>query len=90
MAELRAAIDALDARLVVLLAVRQRYMDRAAVLKTERGQVRDEARIEEVVAKVLAEAERQGLSPAIAEPVWRLLIERSIAHELEAFDGKHA
>lgn len=86
MAELRAAIDALDARLVALLAVRQRYMDRAAVLKTERGQVRDEARIEDVIEKVLAEAKKAGLSPAIAEPVWRLLIERSIAHELEMFD----
>jgi isochorismate pyruvate lyase len=82
MAELREAIDALDARLVALLALRQGYMDRAAVLKTERGQVRDEARIEEVVANVLAEAKKAGLSPAIAEPVWRLLIERSIAHEL--------
>lgn len=88
MAELRAAIDTLDARLVALLAVRQSYMDRAAVLKTARDQVRDQARIEEVVAKVLAEAARAGLSPAIAEPVWRLLIERSIAHELQAFDRR--
>ena len=56
MAELRVAIDALDARLVALLAIRQSYMDRAAVLKTERRQVRDEARIEQVIAKVLAEA----------------------------------
>ena len=37
MAELRAAIDALDARLVALLARRQPYIERAAVLKTERG-----------------------------------------------------
>lgn len=88
MAELRDAIDALDAQLVALLAVRQSYMDRAAILKTAREQVRDQARVEEVIAKVLAEAERCGLSPAIAEPVWRLLIERSIAHELEAFDKR--
>ncbi len=88
MAQLRAAIDDLDQRLVALLAVRQAYMDRAAVLKTARDQVRDEARIEEVVAKVLAGATQAGLSPAIAEPVWRLLIERSIAHEFQAFDGK--
>ena len=88
MADLRAAIDALDARLVALLAIRQSYMDRAAVLKTERRQVRDEARIEQVIAKVLAEAKAAGLSPAIAEPVWRTLIERSIAHELEKFDER--
>ncbi|HWA69918.1 MAG TPA: hypothetical protein VG821_08805 [Rhizomicrobium sp.] len=40
------------------------------------------------MSRVLAEATKAGLSPAIAEPVWRLLIERSIAHELEAFDRR--
>lgn len=88
MAQLRAAIDDLDQRLVALLAVRQTYMDRAAILKTTRDQVRDPARIEDVVSKVLAEAHKVGLSPAIAEPVWRTLIEQSIRHEFEAFDGK--
>ncbi|MDB5739890.1 MAG: chorismate mutase [Alphaproteobacteria bacterium] len=88
MPQLRAAIDALDARLVALLAVRQSYMDRAAVLKTTREQVRDPARIEDVVSKVLAEAQKVGLSPAIAEPVWRTLIEQSIRHEFEAFDRR--
>jgi isochorismate pyruvate lyase len=88
MAELRAAIDALDARLVALLAVRQAYIERAAVLKQDRSAVRDPARIEDVVSKVLTEARRAGLSEQIAEPVWRTLIEHSIWHEFEAFDGK--
>jgi isochorismate pyruvate lyase len=89
MAELRLAIDALDARLVQLLARRQAYIERAAVLKKNRDAVRDEARIEDVVQKVLARARAAGLSADIAEPVWRLLIERSIAHEFEAFDKRH-
>ena len=88
MDELRTAIDALDQELVTLLARRQLYIERAAVLKHHRHAVRDEARIEDVVAKVLAEARKAGLSPAIAEPVWRTLIEQSIAHELQAFDKK--
>ena len=88
MAELRAAIDLLDARLVALLAVRQAYIERAAQLKTGRSQVRDEARIEDVVAKVIAEGKKAGLSPEIAEPVWRSLIEASIRHEFEAFDRR--
>jgi isochorismate pyruvate lyase len=88
MAELRDAIDALDRRLVSLMALRQRYIERAAVLKQSREAVRDPARVEEVVAKVLAEGCIAGLSPAIAEPVWRTLIETSIAHEFQAFDGK--
>ena len=88
MPDLRAAIDALDARLVALLAVRQAYIERAAQLKSDRSQVRDPARIEDVVAKVIAEGQRAGLSAEIAEPVWRTLIEASIRHEFEAFDRR--
>ncbi len=88
MAELRAAIDALDQELVQMLARRQAYIERAAILKQERGSVRDEARVEDVVAKVLVKAKAAGLSADIAEPVWRTLIEQSIRHELQAFDKK--
>jgi isochorismate pyruvate lyase len=89
MAELRVEIDILDARLVALLALRQTYIERAAVLKTGRDQVRDPERIEDVVAKVIAVGKQAGLSPDIAESVWRTLIEASIAHEFEKFDAKN-
>ena len=87
MAEVRAGVDALDRELVRLLAIRQGFMDAAARIKPRRDQVRDEPRVEEVVGNVLREARARGLSPEIAEPVWRLLIERCIAHELERWDG---
>jgi isochorismate pyruvate lyase len=90
MVEVRQGVDAIDRLLVSVLAERQRYMDAAARIKTERSQVRDVARIEQVVANVIGEARRVGLSPKIAEPVWRTLIERSIAHELEAWDRERA
>lgn len=86
MAEVRQGVDALDRALVVLLAERQRYMDAAARIKPDRSVVHDEARIEDVVAKVLAAAGPAGLSPAIAEPVWRTLIDRCIAHEFGVWD----
>lgn len=86
MADVRMGVDALDRALVALLAERVRYMDAAARIKPDRAAVRDEARIEDVVAKVLAEAEREDLPAAVAEPVWRLLIDRCIAHEFEMFD----
>lgn len=88
MAELRDAIDALDVRLVAMLALRQRYIERAAQLKQDRLAVRDVARVEDVVAKVLKAAGPAGLSAAIAEPVWRTLVELSIQHEFTAFDAK--
>jgi isochorismate pyruvate lyase len=71
-----------------MLAVRQTYVERAAVLKSDRGTVRDTPRVEQVVQNVVAEAERKGLSPVIAEAVWRSLIEASITHEYKAFDAK--
>ncbi len=87
MAEVRVGVDALDRRLVTVLAERQRYMDAAARIKGERHAVRDHARVEDVVSKVKAAAREAGLSEAIAEPVWRMLIERCIAYEFEVWDA---
>ena len=86
MAEVRAGVDALDRQLVALIAERSRYMEAAARIKPSRDKVRDEWRIEDVVSKVKAEASGQGLPVEIAEPVWRELIERSIAYEFSVWD----
>jgi isochorismate pyruvate lyase len=86
MAEVRVGVDALDRALVALLATRQGYMDAAARIKPSRGVVRDVARIEDVVAKIKAAAREAGLSEAIAEPVWRQLVDRCIAYEMAAWD----
>ena len=90
MAQVREGVDALDRQLVALLAERQGYMDAAARIKQDRNTVRDEARIEDVVAKVKAAAHEAGLSVKIAEPVWRTLIERCIAYEFEVWDAIRA
>lgn len=90
MADVRREIDRLDRALVRLIAERQGYIERAAEIKQDRNTVRDEARIQDVLNKVLAEAEREGLSPAIAEPVWRAMMENSIAHEFVKFDAIRA
>lgn len=86
MEEVRDGVDRLDRALVELIAERARYMEAAARIKPHRGTVRDEARIEDVVSKVLSEAEKAGLPQQIAEPVWRELVERSIAYEFEVWD----
>lgn len=88
MQDIRAQIDALDKRLVALLADRQKLIAAAGKVKPSRDTVRDEARIEEVIALVLAEAEKAGLAGEIAEPVWRQLIESSIAYEYGVFDAR--
>lgn len=88
MADVRREIDRLDRALVALLAERQSYIERAAQIKTTRAAVHDQARIDDVVAKVLVAAKESGLSAAIAEPVWRVLVDRCIAHEFAAFDAQ--
>ncbi|MEK7660891.1 MAG: chorismate mutase [Pseudomonadota bacterium] len=86
MQDVRYEVDRIDELLVDLLAERQSMMDAAARIKQHRNTVRDEARIEDVVAKVLRHANQVGLSPNIAEPVWRLLIEKCIEYEFVRFD----
>lgn len=87
MTDVRYEVDRLDEALVRLLVERQSYMDAAARIKGDRHAVHDRPRIEDVIAKVLATAKAEGLSPAIAEPVWRKLIERCIAYEFGSYDS---
>ena len=86
MLDVRKGVDALDRALVLMLAERQRYMDAAARIKIDRHAVLDTVRIEDVITKVKAAARAAGLSEEIAEPVWRLLIDRCIAYEFGVWD----
>ena len=88
MTEVRAAIDTIDRKLVALIAERLHYIDEAARIKPRRDQVRDEARIAEVLAKTRQEALRLGCDPAVVEAAYRALVEASIAHEYTAFDRR--
>lgn len=88
MADIRAGIDALDRQIATILAIRQRYVEQAGIVKPDRDQVRDEARVEDVVAKAQAAIKAAGGSPDLAEATWRPMIEWFIAHEFNVFDGK--
>jgi isochorismate pyruvate lyase len=88
MADVRAGVDALDRRLVALLAERFGYMNAAARIKADRGQVRDEARKRQVIANATAEAERLGVPIALVGELWETLVEGSIAYELDRFDRR--
>jgi len=82
MQDLRVQIDALDAEIVAKLKVRAGYIDRAIVLKQgENMPARVGDRVEDVVTKVRAQAELRGLDPALAEGLWRRIIDWSIARE---------
>ncbi|WP_420850175.1 chorismate mutase [Rhodobaculum claviforme] len=88
MPELRALIDTLDAELVAQLALRARCIDRAVQIKRGVGlPARIPARVEDVVTKVRARAEVEGLDPDLVEALWRRLIEWSIAREERTLGG---
>ena len=87
MPTLRAQIDALDRELVHLLVKRATYIDRAVEIKQEAGLPASiPARIEDVVAKVRATAESEGLDATLIESLWRQLIDWSIAREAQTIE----
>ncbi|ATY33199.1 chorismate mutase [Sphingomonas psychrotolerans] len=88
MAEVRAGVDAVDRALIALLARRFGYMDAAARIKPERGQVRDEARKAQVIANARMHARAAGIPEASVGELWEQLVEASIAYELGAFDRR--
>ena len=82
MQELRIQIDRLDRQLIEMLVTRAGYIARAAELKPGEGlPARIPARVEEVVQNVRAKAGTTGMDPELAERLWRILIDWSIARE---------
>ncbi|WP_309238281.1 chorismate mutase [Actinoplanes aureus] len=85
LADIRRQIDAIDAEVVRRLADREQLVRAAAAFKTDEQAVRAPARVEEVIAKVRALAEREGGSPEVIERVYRAMIGAFIELEL----GEH-
>jgi len=82
MQELRKQIDRLDRQLIELLVTRATYIDRASELKPGEGlPARIPERVEDVVQKVRSNSADLGLDPDLAERLWRILIDWSIARE---------
>ncbi len=85
MAEVRSHIDALDTRITALLVERTGYMTQAARLKQDAGQIHDQARIDNIVARVRQMAAALGGQPEVLEAAYRALIDASIAFERSEF-----
>lgn len=82
MHRLRHRIDALDQRLVALLAERSRLIDEAARIKAREGlPARIDSRVDEVAMNSRRLAAEEGLDPDLAERIWRMMVEHFIAQE---------
>lgn len=86
MEEVRAAIDHIDAEIVTLLARRMRYIEAAARIKPHRDDVRDEPRKAAVIDHACAVARAEVFPEGLTRQIYELLVEGSIAHELDRFD----
>lgn len=89
MEDVRRYIDALDDVLVPLLVTRGGYMTQAARIKQSDSQVRDEERIEAIVARVRARAVQEGGQPDVIEAIYRSMMEAYIAYEHREFARLH-
>ena len=81
MADVRRNIDALDQRIVALMAERSGYVAQAARIKQNADQVHDQARIDFIVERVTAMAQAQGAPEAVIEAAYRAMIDASIEFE---------
>ena len=78
---LRGELDGVDARMLELMAARQRLVEAVAEVKGRHAPLRDRVRERAILARISAAAVDAGLSPKIAVPVWRRLLEVSVEHE---------
>ena len=85
MQDVRREVNALDDVLVPLLVERVGYMTQAARIKQGAEQVRDEARIEAIVARVRERAQAEGGDADVMEAIYRSLMEACIAYEHREF-----
>ncbi len=82
MSDIRRIIDDLDDEIVVLLAKRQRQIERAAKVKPALGiPANVPERVNEVLARVLGASRRESLSVELAMNLWTAIMEWSIHYE---------
>ncbi|MFR3850083.1 MAG: chorismate mutase [Streptococcus salivarius] len=81
--DIRIDIDNIDRQLIRLLAQRQILVEKAGRLeaKGDKVAVRANDRVAQVIANRRKEALELGLSPDVAESVWRSMIQAFIALE---------
>ena len=83
MDEVRVEIDRIDEQMVDLICERFAYVDRAWQLKKAPADATVPWRIQQVIDKVRARAEKNDLPPELVEALWRQMIGWFIQYEEE-------
>lgn len=87
--DVRQNIDRLDRLIVPLLAERTTYVEQAAGFKTQKSQVVDNDRIEDVISKVRHIAIENGMEPSLVDHIYRSMIDAYIIHESQVWKKLH-
>jgi len=88
LADIRAAIDAIDEQVIALLGKRAQYVKAAAHFKNSQADVAAPERFVAMLAARRAWAEREGLSADIIEQIYRDLVSYFIACEQEHWQAR--
>lgn len=88
--EYRTRIDALDVRVIELLAERTDIVRQLMVFKTDENSVRSCDRVKQVLDRVRGLATEHGMPPIIAERTYRALIDALTDMQLEFLSRQHA
>lgn len=83
MNDVRAGIDAIDRKIVILLAERARYVHRAANFKKNAIDVADKERVAQVIASKKHLAIEMGVSPELVGIIFEKMISHFIAEEMQ-------
>ena len=82
MSEISTEIDRLDESLIRTLAERQRWVEKAVMVKKRDGlPARDDARMRQVIDHVRVLARAHNVDPALVETMWTEMVEWFIAYE---------
>ena len=87
---IRKNIDDLDTMIITLLAKRADLVSAAGRLKKSEQGVRDPKRVNQVLRNVREKAAGKGLDPAVAEEVYRTIIQCFVSRELKEFETRAA
>ena len=81
--DVRLNIDRIDFQLVSLIAERAQYVKQAAKFKKNTTEVKASDRVEQVINKVVTQANELKAPPAVVEAIYRTMIDQFIKTELE-------
>lgn len=85
LAEARNKIDAIDEAIIEWIGLRQFYVDQAVRFKCSTQDIQAPERVEIVINKVRALAEKNQVDPALVEQIYQHMIQHFIQRELKEF-----